>query len=140
VSDIRKGLLDCVDKILEIRESIGAQLADVSIITRTWSGERIGDGSFTDVEVPMYPIPQIKDFSHNIRVSEAGAVKQGDLILVGISQNSYPDESMLRTDTGSNTVEKMIKVGNHFYRTVYVKQKLVTWDVQVRKVNQDETE
>lgn len=140
MSDIRKGLLDCVDKILEIRESIGAQLADVSIITRTWSGERIGDGSFTDVEVPMYPIPQIKDFSHNIRVSEAGAVKQGDLILVGISQNSYPDESMLRTDTGSNTVEKMIKVGNHFYRTVYVKQKLVTWDVQVRKVNQDETE
>jgi hypothetical protein len=138
--NIRKGLLDCIDKVLEVRECIGAQLAEVSIVTRTWTGERPGDGTFTDVEVPMSPLPQIKDFSHNVRITDASAVKQGDLILIGISQNAYPDENTLRTDTGIKNVEKMIKVGRHYYRTISVKQKLVTWDIQVRKINQDETE
>lgn len=137
--NIRAGLLDCIDNVLKIREDIGAQLADVWIVTRTWSGERIGDGNFVDEVVKMFPLPQIKDFSHNVRITEASAVKQGDLILVGISRNQYTEE-MLRTDTGSATVEKMIKVGAHYYRTISVKENLVTWDIQVRKVNQDETE
>ena len=138
--NLRASLGKCIDSILSVRECIGAQLADVSFVTRTWAGERVGDGTFKDVETAMHPLPQIKDYSHNIRVTEASAIKQGDLLLVGISRNQYPDENMLRTDTGSATVEKFIKVGRHFYRTISVREKLVTWDIQVRKVSQDETE
>lgn len=137
---MRSSLAGCIDSVLSIRECMGAQLSDVHLITRTWSGERVGDGIFSDEVVKMSPTPKIKDYSHDIRVSEAGAVKQGDLILVGISRNSYPDEKLLRTEVDSIKQEKMIKVGRHFYRTIHVREKLVTWDLHIRKIGQDETE
>jgi len=140
LSGLRKSLEGCIDSILGIRECIGAQLADVFFVTRTWTGERVGDGDFEDEVSQMSPTPQIKDYSHDIRVSEGGAVKQGDLILVGVSRNAYPDEATLRTDVADVRIEKMIKVGKHFYRTINVREKLVTWDMQIRKIKQDETE
>lgn len=138
--DIRAGLLDCVDSILGIRDCIGANLADVYFVTRTWSGTRPGDGEFEDVEEQMKPTPQIVDYSHDIRLQQGGAYKQGDLILRNISRNQYPEESILRTDTGIKNVEKFLKVGSNYYRVIQVKEKLLTWDVQVRKIAQDETQ
>lgn len=138
--DIKTGLLDCVDEILGIRDCIGAALAPVSFVTRSWSGARVGDGEFSDDETEMKPTPMIKDYSHDIRLQQGGAYKQGDLILKGISKNLYKLESDLRTDTGEKTVEKFIKVGSNYYRTIQVKENLVTWDIQVRKVAQDETQ
>lgn len=140
MSNLRESLSGCIDKILGIREQMGAELAEVTLITRSWSGERVGDGSFIDLKEKISPTPQIKDFSHDIRVTEAGSVKAGDLLLAGISINKYPDELKLRTDTGDKKVEKLYQVGKHFYRTIHIKENLVTWDVQIRKVRQDETE
>lgn len=119
---------------------MGAQLADIWFITRTWTGKRIGEGQFTDAITKVFPLPQIKDFSHDIRITAGGAVQQGDLILVGLSRNQYPNMTVLRTDTGIANIEKMIKVGDHFYRVIHIKEKLVTWDIHVRKILQDETE
>ena len=138
--NLRESLSGCIDKILGIREGMGAQLADVSLITRVWSGERVGDGDFSDSETKMSPMPGIQDFSHNIRVMEGGAVKAGDLILMGISRNKYPEEASLLTSTDDRNIEKFYKVGKHYYRAVHVKENLVTWDVHVRKVLMDETE
>lgn len=137
---IKESLLDCIDDILEIKESIGADIEKISLITRTWTGERPGDGSFSDDEEKMKPLPCIKDVGHDLRLLEGGAVKQGDLILTSVSRNSYPDENTLRTDTGIRNVEKFYKIGEHFYRTIHIKKRLVTWDVHVRKVRQDQTE
>lgn len=139
-SDIKASFGDCIDEILGIRDCIGAALAPVSIVTRTWSGTRPGDGTLTDVTVLLTPTPMIKDYSHDIRLQQGGAYKQGDLILKGVSKNSYPLERTLRTDTGIKNVEKFIKVGSNFYRTINIKENLVTWDIQVRKVAQDETQ
>lgn len=139
-SDIKAGLLDCLDDILSIRDCIGANLAECKIVTRTWSGQRVGDGSFEDAEEELKPTPQIKDYSHDLRLQQAGTYKQGDLILRGISKNAYPEETILRTDTGNKQVEKFIKVGANYYRTIQIKENLVTWDIQVRKVAQDETQ
>lgn len=138
-NSLRDSLKKCADQILGLREDMGAQLADVWLVERTWSGERVGDGSFTDNTVKMSPIPEIVDYSHDLRVQEGGTYKSGDLILKGVSLNSYT-ESQLRTDTGNRKVEKFIKVGDHYYRTIHIKEKFITWDVHVRKVAQDETE
>ena len=138
--DFRKSFGKCVDKILGIRDQIGVQLADVSIITRTWSGDRQGDGTFADVELKILPSPQIVDFSHDLRVMEGGAVKAGDLILKSISRNKFPDEEVLRTDTNARNIAKYYKVGNHFYHLVNIRERLVTWDVHIRKTRQDLTE
>ena len=125
--------------ILGIREDIGAQLADVYLITRNWSGERVGDGSYSESTHKMSPIPQIVDYSHDLRVQEGGTYKSGDLILKGVSLDAYT-EKRLRTDTGIRNVEKFIKVGDHYYRTIHIRERFVTWDVHIRKVSQDENE
>lgn len=138
MSNLRKSLLNCVDKILDIRENLGALLAETYFVTRTWSGERPGDGSYSDSITKVEPQPNIKDLSHDIRLMEGGAYKQGVLLLTGFSQNQYTEED-LRTQTDSKNVEKFIKVGDHYYSTIHVRQKLVTWNVQVRKVLQDES-
>ena len=138
--NLRESLTDCIDKILEIREDLGVQLADVYIVNRRWSGERVGDGTFGDVVSQVKPTPGIKDYSHNIRVTEVGAVKAGDIILSGISRNQYPDELEFKTKTEERNTQRMFKVGKHFYHVVTVVEKLLTWDVHLRKIRQDETE
>jgi hypothetical protein len=140
MSDLKSSLLKCIDKILEIKEGVGADIEKVDLITRTWSGERVGDGSFIDLLERMKPLPCIADVSHDVRVTASSSVKQGDLLLKSISMNSYPDEKKLRTDTGIRNVEKFYKIGEHYYRTIHIKKNLVTWDVQVRKVHRDEQE
>ena len=140
MSNLRASLTKCIDSVLGICESIGADIKKVEIITRTWAGERPGDGTFEDISEGMNPLPCIKDLSHDVRVTEGGAVKQGDLILTGVSRNTYPEEDSLRTDTGTRNVEKFYKIGDHYYRTINIKERLVTWEVHVRKVRQDEKE
>lgn len=137
-SSIRANLGHCIDKILGIREQIGAQLADVDLVERTWSGKRQGDGTFTDVVTRLSPAPEIVDYSHNIRTSEAGAVKSGDLILRGISPKYTEDQ--LKTQTDSKSKERFYKLGTNYYTCVNVRERLVTWDVHIRKISQDETE
>lgn len=138
--NIVAGLLDCVDDILSIRDCLGANLADCFLVTRTWTGERPGDGTYTDVTTQILPSPQIVDYSHNIRSTESSNVKSGDLILRDISKNKIPDEDTLRTDSNMKNVEKYIKVGKHYYRTIHIKEELLTWEVHVRKILLDESE
>ena len=129
---------DIVDCFTDLRDELGFGIADVFIVERQWRGERIGDGPFTD-KIEKMPTPEIRDLSHDVRVSEAGAYKSGDLILRNISKDRF-EEDELRTDTGVDNKEKFIKVGNHFYRTIHIKERLVTWEIHIRKVAQDETE
>ena len=137
---LREDLLDCVDSTLEIRQDICAQIADVFLVTRTWSGERPGDGEFEDDETILDPMPSIKDFSHDVRLRQGGSVKQGDLFLIGLSQNKYPNEDDIRTDTRDKNVEKFYRIEAHYYRVINIRKRLVTWNVHIRKRAQDETE
>lgn len=132
-------LQDSLDCILSVRDDIGATIQPSFIVTRTWSGDRVGDGHFTDETCQILPSPEIVDLSHDLRVQNGGTYKSGDLILKTINKQTYPEE-MLRTDTGKETVEKFIKVGTHFYRTVHIKEKLLTHEIHITKVSQDETE
>ena len=135
-------LKDCLgtslDCILGIRDDIGADIQPVYLVTRTWSGDRVGDGYFTDEECKI-PTPEIVDLSHDVRVQRGGAYKSGDLILKTINKATYTEEA-LRTDTGEDDIEKFIKVGQHYYRTVHIKEKFLTYDIHITKVAQDETE
>jgi len=140
LSNLRDSLLPCVDKILSVRDDIGVTLHEVFLIERTWSGKRVGAGSFNEESQKISPSPRIVDIGHDVRVVAAGSVKSGDLMLTGISRNQYPDELTLRTDTVDRNVEKLYKVGKHFYRVVHIKEKLLTWDLHIRKVRKDETE
>lgn len=132
------GLIDdltsVADDILGVRDTIGAAIHDVYIVTRTWSGAEPGDGTPTDVVAQMTPTPAIQDLAHNFKLLEAGRYKQGDLILKNISKQSYPTMDGVRLKSTNKAVEKFYRVNGELYTVIHVRESYITWDVHIRKV------
>lgn len=134
-------LKDSIDDILGVRDDIGAVLQPVYFVTRTWYTDEdlttlaseIG-GYAKDEEVQMLPSPGIKDFSHDVRLREGGAIKQGDIILTNVSGNLF-SESDLDGTSPQKYIEKLFRVGPYLYQPINVRQKYVTWDVHLRKLS-----
>jgi hypothetical protein len=133
-----KSLKGCLDSILCVRDSIGAGLAPVFHVTRTWSGKQVGDGKAKDVETQVLPTPRIKDYSHDLRLLQAGTVKQNDLMLKGISKNQYPEEDMINGKSYDKRIERLYRVGEDLYEVISIVEKHVTWDVQLRILSSQE--
>jgi hypothetical protein len=123
-----------LDDILSVREQLGADIAKVRLITRTWSGEQVGDGDYTDVVEEMRPSPGVKDLSHSYRVAEGGAFQQGDLMLTMVSKNKYPTKNSVDTACDNALVERFYEVNGDLYRVITVVEKYVYWDVQIRRL------
>jgi len=141
--DFVKSLLKGIDPILKIREDIGANLAEIFLITRCWSGDQPGSGKFKDTEKRISPTPGIKDFSHDIRLDENAGVQQGDIILTNISKRQFPSESDIDTKSDDRSVEKAYKLVNRskdekFYTVVSIKEKQLTWDLQIRRISSED--
>lgn len=135
------GLTDCLDSVLGVRDSIGAKIRDVFFITRKWSGPTVGEGNFKDTLSQMKPTPQIVDYSHSIMLHEAGAVRSGDIILKNISKHSYPtsEDVDCRVDQDKLNVQKFYFINNLMYNVVHVKDGYVTWEVQLRKIDNEQS-
>jgi len=134
-SDLRESLKGCIDKSLGIRDDIGATIHKVYFVTRTWSGEDIGDGTETVVRTLMAPSPNIVDYGMDKRLRTGSNIRQGDLILTGISGNLY-SYSDLHTQTQNRTIEKFYEVNSEYYEVIHIKEKFVTWEVHIRKTNE----
>ena len=136
---LKENLISSFDDILATRQNIGAVIQRVYIVHRRWTGDRVGDGIFRDSYTLVDPQPQIIDLSHNLNIQAGGVYEQSDLILKLISKNKFARQDLL-TDTKDEFTEKFIKVGDFFYRTKHIKEKLVTYEIHIQKVSQDETE
>lgn len=128
-------IIDAANDAFEARDDIGAIKAEVYIVTRIWSGDRIGDGTPTETKVRMLPTPNIIDLSQDIRLSTAGAIKQGDLILKSISKLNYPTENDVDCLVTSKTTEKFYEVGGYLYKVIHVKSPYHAWNVHVRRLS-----
>jgi len=126
-------LIPNLDSTLGVRDSIGAVLHKVGIIVRTWSGKKPGDGQASDVLSAISPTPGLKEFTHDVRLLEGGAVKQGDIIVRGISKHRYPTEDLVDCSSLLRNVERFYLIDERLYTVINVKEGYVTWDVQVRK-------
>ena len=135
--DIFKGLKTCVDSILGIRDCIGAVIHPVYIVAREWSGEEPGDGQSTETENQILPTPQIKDYSHDLRLTEGGSVKQGDIILRNISKTQYPTEAEIDCSTDSRSIEKYYLINDRYYTVIHVKEDYLVWHVHLRKRSEE---
>lgn len=121
------------EKILELREKIGL-LKEVCIVTRTWSGERVGDGSACDEIHRIKPQPGIREYAHDLRILEGGTIKQGDIVIRGISKSNYP-ESEIDNSSNAKNVERLYLVGDKLYQLINISERHLTWDVQVRRLS-----
>ena len=129
-----EGLKDCIDCILSIPESLGLVLHPVSIVERTWSGGELGKGQSSEVLKRMDPQPEILDYSHNFKLEQNGAYQQGDLLLRRISKNQFKHEADLLTTTKHRSKERFYLVGSKRYNVINVREELLWWEVQVRKM------
>lgn len=130
-------LIPDVNGILGIRDTLGVGLKKVSIITRTWSGYTVGDGTFVDVEEPMVPSPHVTQFRQDLRVAEGGAVKRQDVQLKMISKVNYTETDLDFSDV-SDPVEKFYSLSGEIYRPIQVIERHVTWSVMLRRSNDQE--
>lgn len=128
----------CLGSILSTRDCIGAKLHDVFILERKWSGERPGDGKASETVTQILPTPQIVDYSHNLRLTEGGAIKQGDIVLKNFSKAAYPLETSLDCSTDNRTIEKYYLINERQYTVIHIKENYLTWDIHLRK-RSDET-
>ncbi len=134
-TDLRASLKGCIDKALEVRDTINAKIHNVFFITRTWTGEDLGDGNESIVRKQLLPSPGIVDYGLDKRLQTGSNIRQGDLILRGISFNKF-DLNDLHTQTEVRNVEKFYEINSEFYEVIHIKEKLVTWEVHLRKTNE----
>ena len=135
MSNAVESLSKSINKILSVRETVGATLKKVSIITRTWSGTGIGFGTLSDVAKEIKPDPYVVDFSHDIRLREGGAIKQGDRLVKSISKENFPLESELDGSSSADNIEKFYDIGGILYQVITVREKYLTWNVHVRRLS-----
>lgn len=135
MSGIIDGLLPNINDILGVRDSLGAALKPVYIVTRTWSGLEPKDGSSEDEEMQVLPSPRIVELSDVYKIKEGGAVEQGDILLKAVSKQTFPDKSVVDGSVEDQNIEKFFKVGEVLYRVLNVREKFFTYEIQLRRVS-----
>ena len=133
-------LLPNVDAILGVRDSIGAVIQPTYFLTRTWytdttyTTQSTSKAGFAkDVTVQMLPSPQIVDLKQQIKTKSGGVVKNGDIMLKGVSRNSF-NESALDGSSSAKNIEKLYVVGVKVYQVVDITEKYVTWNIVLKEL------
>jgi len=135
VDDIKS----CTDDILGIRDDLGALKHPIYILTRTWDGQEIGDGTAVDNTAQILPTPYLVDYSHSIKIREGGAIREGDIVLKMISKQSYPNESDIDCTTATAKIEKFYYIDGKMYEVVSVTSEYVYWNVHLRRTAKQKT-
>ena len=136
MSNVVAGIRANVNDILSIRDSIGAALKVVNIVTRTWSGTELGEGDMSESKVRVLPSPHVVQYTNDLRLLQGGAVQQGDVMLKAVSQQSFPTQTDVDCSSELPNVEKFYELDGILYRVIAVTQKHVTWQVLLRRVGQ----
>lgn len=140
-SGLVNALLPNINAILGVRDSVGAIIEPVFLVTRTWFQDAglttpatAPEGYASDSTVQMLPSPGMKNFSQDVRLREGGAIKSGDIILTGVSKQTYTIGMLDDTGLAAN-VEVLFKIGTKMFQVINVTEKYVTWNVQVRELS-----
>lgn len=131
MSDALTGLRKNLNSILGIRDKV-AIIHAVFQVTRSWSGDELGEGVAQDDKVRILPTPRLKEYGNDVRIAEGGSIKQGDIILKGISKENYSEED-LECTTSSSNVERFWLIDDKEYTTINIRERYLTYEVQLRK-------
>lgn len=91
-------LVDVVDGIRRcVHGALGTRPYRVDIVTRTWSGQRRGEGVATDKVLTLDPIPAVARTTSD-KLSPGGRESSGAIKLTGISLRYSYEELMPKAD------------------------------------------
>ena len=139
MSNIVSDILSCTDEILGLRDDLGAIKHLVYILTRTWSGTELGNGTATDSIEQILPTPYLVDYSHSLKIREGGKIKEGDIVLKMLSKQTYTDENMIDCSVDNKTTEKYYYINGRLYTVISVTSDYVYWNVHIRKAAKQTT-
>ena len=132
ISSIKKNL----NKVLSVRESVGADLKKCYFVTREWDGRDVGEGNLIiDNNEEITPTPRVVRVRQKSVWKESGSVKEGDIVLTGISKESYPLEEHINGIAEKQNVDRLYKVGDSFFNVIDFTEKHLTWEVLLRPVS-----
>lgn len=136
MSDLLECSAEALEAALQTREDLGLAFQKVYLVTRTWSGQNIGDGTYSEKTVQITPTPIVEEHDFDLRLTEGGSIKQGDRIIKKILKSKFPNESDVdtRIQDNSKKVEILYKIGTAYYVVQHILEKALYWDVQVRRV------
>lgn len=136
MSGLIADLTKVANDILGVRDAVGAAIHKVYIITRTWGSGEVGNGTPVDTVALVKPSPGLKNLDHDFREMAAGAAQVGDIILTGLSKQTYTQRSQIAFDDLTEGVEKFYRLDGKLYSVVSVVESYITWNVHIRRVRE----
>ena len=98
---LRDDLIPCVDSARDIINDFGLRPYVVLMRTRTWSGTQPGDGTATDVDVAIAPVPKVSHPSPRLIANSGGTIQEGDRMVSKISA-SYTEAQLTGNPLAAN--------------------------------------
>lgn len=133
MSKLIPSMIGNIDSILAVRDSIGAPIQHSYLVTRSWSGGKLGLGDPVETKQQILPSPRVVQFAADSKFFDGGVIKQGDILLKMISKNKYPTENLLDCVAESEAVEKFYVVGDVEFQILNLREKHLTWDAHLRR-------
>jgi len=122
-----------IECALEALEDAGLVIHKVGLFTRTWRGECIGEGQFTDALELFDPTPRIKQISLDYKNTEGGTQRRGQVRISLIPKSIFPEKEPLECAAPSKNIEIYYYIDGDLYELVRVEEQLFHWNVLVRK-------
>ena len=135
------GLIDdltaVANSILGIRDDVGAVIEPVFLVTRTWTGAEPGLGSYSDVVAQILPSPAVRNLATDFRAQSAGTKELSEIMLHGVSKQSYPTRDMIDCTCATANIERFYRVSGKIFNVTKVESSYITWNVRAREASHE---
>lgn len=125
---------DCnpIDCALQTLDSLGLNLAKVGIITREWSGGKVGLGNAIDSVVYFSPSPRLRNISMKHENKEGGLEKRAAVVLEMFSKSKYKKED-LELVPSNKFSEKYYLIDGDVYDVTEIQERVTHFNVILTK-------
>lgn len=136
--DFRDELREEVDLIRQeiLVDCVGRRLNDWVVVTRTWSGARLGQGTFTDARLVITPKPKLILPEPTNTAHEGGAFEVGDQLVTSISARKYTRTNLGDPDRANpladNVEQWWEKDGDEQFDVISTELRYLRWRVHLR--------
>lgn len=79
--DLRSETLAAINKARSVISDYGFRRYTVDIVTRTWTGYKVGEGTSSESVVALSPRPRVRNMSQAEIASSGGTFREGDMVL-----------------------------------------------------------
>ena len=129
-------LIENLEPAYAALESTGFILRRVFVVKRTWSGQYVGEGSYTDIGHEIRPVPFVQPITRRVPMTGGGFRNEQQIRINGISKLNQ-DMKTLSPETHNQNEEVFYQVGEERGEIVEVIENLTSMQVFIRVFTND---